>query len=117
VSAGNYLPGVPRANLYAEVRWRHAPTGFAAALEVQRKSRVWVNDVNSEAADGYGVANLALGFTQQGREWRVSEFLRVDNLADRRYAGSVIVNDANNRFYEPAPGRNVMLGLSLRIAL
>jgi hypothetical protein len=30
----------------------------------------------------------------------------VDNVTNRRYAGSVVVNDANLRFYEPAPGAN-----------
>jgi iron complex outermembrane receptor protein len=34
----------------------------------------------------------------------------VDNLTNRRYAGSVVVNDANLRFYEPAPGRNYTIG-------
>ena len=45
----------------------------------------------------------------------VSEFLRVDNLADRSYIGSVIVNESNGRFYEPAPGRNYMVGLQAKL--
>mgnify|MGYP001562239454 CR=1 FL=1 len=116
VPAGSYLPGVPRSTLYAELRWRHAPSGFAAALEFQRKARVWVDDRNSEAADAYGVTNLAAAFTQQSGNWRFSEYLRLDNLTNRRYAGSVIVNDANLRFYEPAPGRNAVLGMQARLA-
>jgi iron complex outermembrane receptor protein len=39
----------------------------------------------------------------------VELLLRVDNLADRRVAGSVIVNEANGRFFEPSPGRSVLL--------
>jgi iron complex outermembrane receptor protein len=115
VPAGSRLPGVPRSTLYAELRWRHAPSGFAAALEFQRKSRVWVDDRNSEAADAWGVTNLAAGFTQQGGRWRLQEYLRIDNLTDRRYAGSVVVNDANLRFYEPAPGRNYTLGVQAKL--
>jgi len=65
VAAGNYLPGVPRETLYAELRWRHAPTGFTAALEYQHKSRVFADDFNSQSADSYGVANLAAGFVQR----------------------------------------------------
>ena len=41
-------------------------------------------------------------------------FLGVGNLFDRRYAGSVIVNESNRRYYEPAPGRNVVAGVELR---
>jgi iron complex outermembrane receptor protein len=115
VPAGSYLPGVPRSSLYAELRWRHAPSGFTAALEFQHKARVWVDDRNSEAADASNVANFAAGFTQLSGNWKFSEYLRVDNLTDRRYAGSVVVNDANLRFYEPAPGRNYTIGVQAKL--
>src|SRR5262249_46967452 len=64
VPAGAELPGVPRATFYGELRWRYAPAGFVAAAEYVHKSRVWVDDRNSEAADAYGLVNLAAGFTQ-----------------------------------------------------
>jgi iron complex outermembrane receptor protein len=115
VPAGSRLPGVPRATFYGELRWRHVPAGFVAVLEYQHRSRVWVDDRNSEAADAYGVTNLAAGFTQTVGKWRFQEYVRVDNLTNRRYAGSVVVNDANLRFYEPAPGRNTMAGVSARM--
>jgi iron complex outermembrane receptor protein len=115
VPVGSRLPGVPRATLYGELRWRYAPAGFVALVEYFHKSRVWVDDRNSEAADSYGVTNLAAGFTQVAGRWRFQEYLRVDNLANRRYAGSVVVNDANLRFYEPAPGRNWTAGVSARL--
>jgi iron complex outermembrane receptor protein len=38
-------------------------------------------------------------------------FGRIDNLLDKKYAGSVIVNEGNRRFYEPAPGRRFFIGL------
>jgi iron complex outermembrane receptor protein len=116
VDAGNRLPAVPRNYLYGELRWRHEPSGFAAALELQYKSRIAVDDVNSEYADGWATANLALGFTQRGEGWSLSEFLRLDNLTDEHYAGSVIVNETNGRYYEPAPGTNWIVGLQGRLA-
>jgi iron complex outermembrane receptor protein len=115
VPAGSFLPGVPRSSLYAELRWRHLPSGFSSALEFQRKARVWVDDRNSEAADAYGITNLAAGFSQQHGNWRFSEYARIDNLTNRRYAGSVVVNDANLRFYEPAPGRNTIIGAQAKL--
>jgi iron complex outermembrane receptor protein len=114
VAAGNLLPGVPSTTLYAELRWRHAPSGFTAAVEYQHRSRVYVDDRNSEAADAYGIYNFAAGFVQTRDTWRFSEYFRVDNLANRQYAGTVVVNDANLRFYEPAPGRNYTIGANVR---
>jgi iron complex outermembrane receptor protein len=35
----------------------------------------------------------------------------VDNLANRNYAGSVIVNETSARYFEPAPRRNMSVGL------
>ncbi|MFO1269911.1 MAG: hypothetical protein U1F67_25990 [Rubrivivax sp.] len=37
----------------------------------------------------------------------------MDNALDRRYAGSVIVNESNGRFYETGAPRAVMLSLRL----
>jgi iron complex outermembrane receptor protein len=115
VASGNHLPGVPSSMLYAEMRWRHAPSGFTAALEYQHKSRVFADDFNSQSADAYGVVNFAAGFVQRAGAWRFSEYLRLDNLANKRYVGSVVVNDANLRFYEPAPGRNYMIGAQAKL--
>ena len=42
----------------------------------------------------------------------LSAFARAANLFDRRYAGSVIVNEGNSRFFDPAPGRNWLAGLN-----
>jgi len=43
--------------------------------------------------------------------------VRVNNVFDRRYAGSVIVGDTNGRFFEPAPGRNWFIGASIDVAI
>ena len=109
--AGNQLPGVPKEQLYAEGAWRHAPWGLRIALELLQRSRVPVNDANSEFAAAFAVVNAIIGFEQRGAGWRLAEFLRVDNVGDKSYVGSVIANDGNGRFYEPAPQRNILLGV------
>ena len=85
--------------------------GFHAGIEARHNGKIYVNDPNTEAAGAYTVWNLRAGFEQRGRNWRISEFVRVDNVTDRQYIGSVIVSEANNRFYEPAPTRNVLVGV------
>ena len=44
--------------------------------------------------------------------WKIGGFARLDNITGTRYAGSVIVNETNGRFYEPSPGRNYMVGVN-----
>jgi iron complex outermembrane receptor protein len=78
---------------------------------VHSAGKVYVNEQNSDAAPAYTVVNLRAGFEQRRGRWRLAEFVRVDNVGDRRYAGSVIVSEARGRFFEPAPARNVLVGL------
>ena len=40
-------------------------------------------------------------------------YVRADNLFDENYAGSVIVNDGNGRFFESADGVNWSAGFSI----
>jgi iron complex outermembrane receptor protein len=116
VNAGSYLPAVPMNSLYAGLTWRYAPLGFSATLETLGRARIYADDRNSDAAAGYWSSNLRAGFEQETRHWRLSEFAALDNLADRAYVGSVIVNETNSRFFEAAPGRTayIMFTAALR---
>nr|WP_019140973.1 TonB-dependent receptor [Noviherbaspirillum massiliense] len=112
VPSGNRIPGVPRQTAYGELSWRHPASGFSTALEGKYVGKVYVDDVNSDAASAYFTANLRFGLEQQAGRWQLREFARIDNLADRQYIGSVIVNEGNRRFFEPAPGRNYTVGVT-----
>ena len=41
----------------------------------------------------------------------LSLLARLDNLTNRAYAGAVIVNEANGRYFETAAARNALLSL------
>jgi iron complex outermembrane receptor protein len=90
--------------------------GFSETLETEGRARIYADDRNTAAAAGYWVVNWRGGFTQETRHWRFSEFARLDNLTNRAYVGSVIVNETNSRYFEPAPGRTayVMFNAALR---
>jgi iron complex outermembrane receptor protein len=113
VPAGNLLPGVPKSQAYARLGYRQ-PRLYAYAEGLWR-SRVAVNDANSEFADAYNVFNLVGGLVQQGKAWRITEYVRMDNATDRNYVGSVIVNETNGRFYEPSPRRSMTVGIQASV--
>ena len=112
VAAGNRIPGVPRDALYGELSWRPPARGLTVAMEGKYNSKTYVDDINSDAAPSYTVLNLRAVLEQTVGAWRVREFVRIDNVGDRHYAGSVIVNEGNQRFFEPAPGRSYLFGVS-----
>jgi iron complex outermembrane receptor protein len=109
VGPGHRIPAVPADTLYAGVTWRRAPGDFWVTLETVGRAQLYANDLNSQAASGYWLANLSFGTEQQRSTWDFTEALRLDNLANRRYVGSVIVNETNTRYFEPEPGRTVYL--------
>jgi len=115
VLAGSRLPGVPNASLYGELAWKDAADRYGAALETIANTKLYPDDANqANPAPGYAIANLRVQARQQFGGWRVQEYARVNNLFDRGYIGSVIVGDSNRRYYEAAPGRNWVLGTSMR---
>ena len=111
VPAGNRIPGIARNALAMDIGWR-PPTGWRAGVDARYLGRVAVNDVNSDAAASFVVLGAHVGYAFELDRWKVAASARVDNLTDRRYAGSVIVNEGNGRYFEPAAGRAPVLSLS-----
>lgn len=110
---GNMLPGLSKQSLVVASSYQFTPE-WKLGLSAQHASKVFVNDANSQAAPAFTIASASVGYTTDLGAWRLHAFARVDNLFDRHYAGSVIVNDGNGRYYESAPGRNWATGVNLR---
>jgi iron complex outermembrane recepter protein len=115
VAAGSRIPATAPQSLWAELRWSPR-AGLGVFAQVNARARMYADDQNTAYAPGH--ATLDLGVE---RQWRVGPlalegFARVDNVLDRHAIGSVIVNDGNGRYFEPAPGRGWVLGLSLQAA-
>lgn len=110
INAGNRLPGAPQHSLFADIEYRPAQS-MTVGLELRMESKAYVDDVNSDAAPAYAVFNLRAGYALPAAGARLYLFGRVDNVLDKHYAGSIIVNDGNGRFFEPAAGRRLFVGL------
>ena len=112
VPAGNRIAGtVPRSG-FAEVAW--ASGAWELGLEARGQGRQAVNDANIDFAGGYGLLSARALWRQPFAIGQLEVLARVDNLADRRVAGSVIVNESNQRFFEPAAGRTALLSVRWR---
>jgi iron complex outermembrane receptor protein len=113
VDAGNRIAGTQGRTAYAELAWKTPWARDAeAALEWRAAARTAANDINTLYAPGYGLASLRylqrFALDAQGA---LELLARVDNITDRQYAGSVIVNEANGRVFEPGAPRNLLLSL------
>jgi iron complex outermembrane receptor protein len=126
VRAGNRLTGIPQHFVFGELQW--AASGFAdksrsprlgvqGGIELIDAGKLYANDTNTAAAAGYSIVNLKASHAWRLGQGTLTAYARLDNATDRSYTGSVIVNQASLKSYEPAPGRNWTAGLRLSLPL
>ncbi|QOW45084.1 MULTISPECIES: TonB-dependent receptor [Acinetobacter] len=108
----NVIPGIAKNQAYASLGWL-PETGLNAGIDVRYMDKIYVNDSNSDAAPSYTVTSANVGYIWKNHDWKIKTFARVDNVFDKNYIGSVIVNDGNGRFFEPADGVNWSAGLNI----
>ena len=109
---GNRIPGIARNMGYASFGYQ-PEQGWYAGSDIRYMSDIMANDENTAKAPSWTVVGLTTGYKWSYGRMDMDLFGRIDNLFDREYVGSVIVNESNGRYYEPAPGRNYGIGLNL----
>jgi len=109
---GNRMPGIARNMGFASLGYV-PESGWYAGADMRYMSDIEANDENTAKAPSYTTVGLNTGYKFNYNNWMLDVFGRVDNLFDKEYVGSVIVNESNGRYYEPAPGRNYGVGLSV----
>lgn len=113
---GNRLAGVPRH--FARLGVDLTPgSGLRLSAEQLLSSSLPADDRNAITVRSWraGVTNLRGSWTGRRGGYSVAPFLAVQNVFARRYVGSVTINGAGGRVFEPAPGRNVWVGLEVQV--
>ncbi|SFW31713.1 iron complex outermembrane recepter protein [Pseudomonas sp. NFACC19-2] len=114
IEEGNHLPGIPARTLYGELAWQPVE-GFSTAVEGLYRSKLYVEDSNTaKTAPSHALFNWQARFEQKAGALTFNQVLRIDNLLDREYIGSVIVGDGNGRYYEPGPERAWYVGAGVQ---
>ena len=106
--SGNYLPGIPKQQLNASLRYKFE-AGWGIALQTQYTGNLYADDANQTQVADYFLANLRLWKSFE----HLSFFAGVNNLLDRKYFDNIRINAFGKRYYEPAPLRNFYFGISL----
>jgi iron complex outermembrane receptor protein len=109
--SGNRIPGVPNQQFqgYATYTWR----GWFATVEGLTAGSMFMDDANTLRASGWEVMNARIGGRVTIGGASFAPVFAVSNVFDRAYAGSIVVNAAAGRYFEPSPGRTIYAGLTL----
>jgi iron complex outermembrane receptor protein len=111
---GRELPGVPKHWLHLTLRANPAALrGAWAEIEPTYSSGYRVSDTLNTRTEPWWGTVLRVGWDGRVGAMRAAPFFGVNNLFNRRYVGSVVINAARDRYFEPAPGRNLYLGFTL----
>ena len=130
IPAGNRMPAIPSQQLFASLQWADQgfasranprPLGWSASADWVARSSFWASDVNDAGSKvaGYGALNLRVRHRSEWGPVRAELWAGVDNLMDRSYVGSVIVNQSANppQYFEPGLPRNWMAGIKVSVPL
>ncbi|HAW6626196.1 TPA: TonB-dependent receptor PqqU, partial [Salmonella enterica subsp. enterica serovar Enteritidis] len=90
---GNRMPGIARNMGFASLGFI-PDEGWYAGTDVRYMGDIMANDENTAKAPSYTVVGLNTGYKFNYSQLTVDIFGRVDNLFDKEYIGSVIVNES-----------------------
>ncbi len=110
--SGNVEPGAPPHRVFAGFNYT-APFGLRSGATVRWVDAYTLNNANTVFNWAYTVADLRFGFDGRWRDVDVRPFVGIDNLFNERYNSSAITNAFGGRFYEPSPGREIYVGLTI----
>ncbi len=111
---GRAIPGIPQHWLHFLLRGRPAfARGGWVEVEETHSSGYLVSDASNTSTSPWWTTNLRVGWDGTVGSLRLRPFVGLNNVWNRFYVASVVINAANGRYYEPAPGRNVYVGFSL----
>jgi iron complex outermembrane recepter protein len=112
--AGQRIPGVANSNVFMQANYRPwQDDSLRASLVAEYRSRVAISDSNQEFAPSHILWHASFDAKQSYAGWQFSQWLRLDNILDKDYVGSVVVNQASGRAFEPAPGRQLSAGVKI----
>lgn len=114
-SNGRRLPGVAQKTFYSQLNWYpqwfNKPTRLSVISDY--RSTIAANDDNSVIAPSHLLWHLTMSQDWQWGNTELQPWAKLHNLTDQAYVGSVVVNQANGRAFEPGVGRELQVGVRI----
>ena len=109
--AGRRIPGVPEHALMTSASLRARSLTFSVTGDLA--GAIDVDDANSARAPGRAIFGVAVGGDLRVAGVSLAPLVALQNVGGVRSVGSVSVNATGGTFYEPAPGRTLLVRVAL----
>lgn len=109
---GNRPAGTYRNSSYTELSWKYPSFGFQGAIEniYYGSTSGYDSNLVANTAEAYSLINLKASLKQEVSNWKITEFVRIDNATNKSYVSNVKVNSADT--FEPGNNRNYTVGIT-----
>ncbi len=109
--AGNRIPGIAEQALAAAAAWRLGDVSLSATADLA--GAMDVDDANSARAPGRAIFGIAIGREVRLAGATLAPLVAVQNIGGVHSVGSLSINASGGKFYEPAPGRTLLVRFAL----
>jgi iron complex outermembrane receptor protein len=110
--SGRIEPGAPPHRLFGGVNYT-APFGLRLGATARWVDAYALNNANTVFNWAHTVVDLRFGIDRAWGDAAVRPFVGFDNVFNERYNSSAITNAFGGRYYEPSPGREIYVGLTI----
>jgi len=136
IKSGYKLSGIPKNFVFSELLWSSIPldssrppsrsgslaggSGMRLGLELIHAGKIYADDNNLQpdsSAPGYTLLSAVASQGWSIGRAQLTAYARIENLTDKNYVGSVIVNQSSQKYFEPGAARNWIAGLRLNLPL
>jgi iron complex outermembrane receptor protein len=119
---GKRVPGVPEDKLTANISYKII-TGFTAGATLNWTDKYFANDINGPVPgadpnisdyinDAYITADIQLIYNHSFSYGDLNLYLRIENIFNEKYSGSIVPNASGGKYFEPGLPRNWYGGIS-----
>ena len=110
--SGKIEPGSPPHRIFTGLNYT-TQFGLRSGATLRWVDAYTLNNTNTVFNWAHTVVDLRFGFDRRWGSSNIRPFVGIDNLFDERYNSSAITNAFGGRYYEPSPGREVYVGLTI----
>jgi len=111
--SGNVLPGIPKHTSYGQLNY--TGPAWQGQLALQYRGDFFADNSNAVAVDNVLLIDLSLQRTITLQKTRLTPYFGIQNLMNQDYFDNIRINAFGGRFYEPAAGRQLYLGIKFAV--
>jgi iron complex outermembrane receptor protein len=111
---GNALPGIPNNQFFLQLSY-FTTNDWKLQLTAENIGAFYANNSNTVKIDAYQKFRIQGGKTISIGGVNADLYAGINNLFNVQYFDNIRLNAFGKRYYEPAPGRNLFFGISIRL--